>query len=31
VPGIREHYARFGDKLPAKLNQEVDRLETLLG
>ncbi|HWE68997.1 MAG TPA: phosphoenolpyruvate carboxykinase (GTP) [Acidimicrobiales bacterium] len=31
VPGIREHYARFGDKLPAKLNAEVDRLEKLLG
>jgi phosphoenolpyruvate carboxykinase (GTP) len=31
VPGIREHYARFGDKLPAKLNEEVDRLEKLLG
>ena len=31
VPGIREHYARFGDKLPAKLNAEVDRLEQQLG
>jgi phosphoenolpyruvate carboxykinase (GTP) len=31
VPGIREHYARFGDKLPAKLNAEVDRLEKRLG
>ena len=31
VPGIREHYARFGDKLPAKLNAEVDRLEKQLG
>ncbi|HEX3839402.1 MAG TPA: phosphoenolpyruvate carboxykinase (GTP) [Acidimicrobiales bacterium] len=31
VPGIREHYARFGDKLPAQLNEEVDRLEKLLG
>ena len=31
VPGIREHYARFGDKLPAKLNAEVDRLERQLG
>ena len=30
VPGIREHYAQFGDKLPAKLNAEVDRLEKLL-
>jgi phosphoenolpyruvate carboxykinase (GTP) len=30
VSGIREHYARFGDKLPAKLNEEVDRLEKLL-
>ncbi len=31
VPGIREHYARFGDKLPAKLDEEVDRLEKQLG
>jgi phosphoenolpyruvate carboxykinase (GTP) len=31
VPGIREHYATFGDKLPAKLNAEVDRLEKQLG
>ncbi len=31
LPGIREHYARFGDKLPAKLNAEVDRLEKQLG
>jgi phosphoenolpyruvate carboxykinase (GTP) len=31
VPGIREHYARFGNKLPAKLNAEVDRLEKQLG
>jgi phosphoenolpyruvate carboxykinase (GTP) len=31
VPGIREHYAQFGDKLPAKLNAEVDRLEKQLG
>jgi phosphoenolpyruvate carboxykinase (GTP) len=31
VPGIREHYARFGDKVPAKLNAEVDRLEQQLG
>jgi phosphoenolpyruvate carboxykinase (GTP) len=31
VPGIREHYAQFGNKLPAKLNAEVDRLEKQLG
>ncbi|HEY1988300.1 MAG TPA: phosphoenolpyruvate carboxykinase (GTP) [Acidimicrobiales bacterium] len=31
VPGIREHYAKFGNKLPAKLNAEVDRLEKQLG
>ena len=31
VPSIREHYATFGDKLPAQLTAEVDRLEQLLG
>ena len=27
IPQIREHYARFGDKLPAALHVEVDTLE----
>src|SRR5450631_2657665 len=31
VPGIREHYAKFGDKLPAQLRAEVDELERQLG
>ena len=30
VPQIREHYARFGDRLPAVLNVEVDALEAKL-
>jgi len=30
VPQIREHYARFGDRLPAALNVEVDALEAKL-
>ena len=30
VPRIREHYATFGDDLPKKLIQEVDRLEASL-
>jgi phosphoenolpyruvate carboxykinase (GTP) len=31
VPRIREHFAKFGDDLPAKLNDEIDRLEASLG
>jgi phosphoenolpyruvate carboxykinase (GTP) len=31
VPLIREYYASFGDKLPAALSAEVDRLEQQLG
>jgi phosphoenolpyruvate carboxykinase (GTP) len=31
VPSIREHYARFGDKIPATLTAELDRLEQQLG
>ena len=31
VPSIREHFAQFGDKLPAALATEVDELETKLG
>ena len=30
VPSIREHYARFGDRLPAALNQELESLERRL-
>ena len=30
VPQIREHFARFGDRLPAVLNVEVDTLEAKL-
>ena len=30
IPQIREHYARFGDRLPAALNVEVDALEAKL-
>ncbi len=31
VPSIREHYASFGDKIPAALHAQVDRLEADLG
>jgi phosphoenolpyruvate carboxykinase (GTP) len=31
LPSIREHFARFGDKLPRQLRDEVDRLEQRLG
>ena len=30
IPQIREHYARFGERLPAVLNVEVDALEAKL-
>jgi phosphoenolpyruvate carboxykinase (GTP) len=30
IPQIREHFARFGDRLPAALNVEVDTLEAKL-
>jgi phosphoenolpyruvate carboxykinase (GTP) len=30
VPRIREHFATFGDDLPKKLNDEIDRLEASL-
>jgi phosphoenolpyruvate carboxykinase (GTP) len=30
VPQIRDHFARFGDKLPAELNTAVDELESAL-
>ncbi|MBW4029911.1 MAG: phosphoenolpyruvate carboxykinase (GTP) [Acidobacteria bacterium] len=30
VPGIREYYARFGDRLPAALHAQVDQLEARL-
>jgi hypothetical protein len=31
VPGIREHFATFGDKLPDQLTAAVDELERELG
>jgi GTP-dependent phosphoenolpyruvate carboxykinase len=31
VPRIHEHFAEFGEHLPAKLHAEVKRLETKLG
>jgi phosphoenolpyruvate carboxykinase (GTP) len=31
LPGIRQHFATFGDKLPARLSAEVDELERRLG
>jgi phosphoenolpyruvate carboxykinase (GTP) len=31
VPSIREHYAQFGDKIPATLTAELNRLEQQLG
>jgi phosphoenolpyruvate carboxykinase (GTP) len=30
IPQIREHYAQFGDRLPDRLNVEVDELEAKL-
>ncbi len=30
LPGIREHYAKFGDKIPARLIAEVDALQARL-
>jgi phosphoenolpyruvate carboxykinase (GTP) len=31
VPSIREHFAQFGDRLPAALNEAIDALEQRLG
>jgi phosphoenolpyruvate carboxykinase (GTP) len=31
VPSIREHFAKFGDRLPAALTKAVDELERRLG
>jgi phosphoenolpyruvate carboxykinase (GTP) len=31
VPRIREHFAEFGEHLPAKLHAEINRLEKTLG
>jgi phosphoenolpyruvate carboxykinase (GTP) len=31
IAGIREHYAKFGDRLPAELIKELERLEKRLG
>jgi phosphoenolpyruvate carboxykinase (GTP) len=30
IPQVREHYARFGDRLPAELARELDELERAL-
>jgi phosphoenolpyruvate carboxykinase (GTP) len=30
IPGIREHYAQFGDKIPQALNDEISSLEQRL-
>ena len=30
LPQIREHYAKFGEKLPAELHAQVDALEQRL-
>tara|TARA_B100001971_G_C18258032_1_gene583982 strand:+ start:460 stop:2271 length:1812 start_codon:yes stop_codon:yes gene_type:complete len=30
LPGIREHYAQFGDAIPPSLNEEVDALQARL-
>ena len=30
IPQIREHFAQFGDRLPGRLNDEVDELESNL-
>jgi phosphoenolpyruvate carboxykinase (GTP) len=31
IPQIRDHFDRFGDKLPAQLSMAVDALEAKLG
>jgi phosphoenolpyruvate carboxykinase (GTP) len=31
LPQMREHYARFGDKLPSELRGQFDELERRLG
>ena len=31
LPTIREHFARFGDRLPEALRRELDALEARLG
>jgi phosphoenolpyruvate carboxykinase (GTP) len=30
IPSMREHYAKFGDQIPAELNKEIDELQTRL-
>ncbi|MEJ2528817.1 MAG: phosphoenolpyruvate carboxykinase domain-containing protein, partial [Gammaproteobacteria bacterium] len=30
IPGIKQHYAQFGDKIPQTLMDEVDALEQRL-
>ena len=31
LPGIREYFARFGDRLPRELTAQLDALEARLG
>jgi len=31
IPQVREHFARFGDDLPAELRDQLDTLEKRLG
>jgi phosphoenolpyruvate carboxykinase (GTP) len=31
IPGIREHFAKFGDKTPKELNEELESLIKRLG
>jgi phosphoenolpyruvate carboxykinase (GTP) len=31
IPGIREHFAQFGKRLPKELNEELDELQKRLG
>ncbi|NKB23066.1 MAG: phosphoenolpyruvate carboxykinase (GTP) [Kiritimatiellae bacterium] len=31
IPGIRDHYAQFGDRLPTELDKELNNLEKRLG
>ena len=30
IPQIREYYAKFGDRMPAKLSEQLDALEERL-
>ena len=31
LPGIREHFAEFGDRMPRELLEQLDALEARLG